>query len=89
MSITSERGKLALSGEEEYLPSHLFPKSNEDTWVTCRGSSIIIFDPDAPENTQPVWKWTQEDKYGTGHVPKGCRIRVLHGWVKISTSAPD
>ncbi|KAG5302373.1 hypothetical protein I7I48_02708 [Histoplasma ohiense] len=88
MSMTSERGKLALSGQEEYLPSHLFPKAEEDTWVTGRGTLIVVFDPDAPENTIPVWKWREVDKYGTGRVPKGCRVKVLHGWVKMSTSAP-
>lgn len=69
------------------MPSHLFPPKDVDIWVTDRGTLIMIFDPNAAEGSPPLWEWTKETEYGTGHVPKGCRIKILHGWVTMSTSA--
>jgi hypothetical protein len=84
-----KRGERALSGKEEYLPSHLFSKTDEEVWVIGRGSLITVYDPDAPEGTPPVWEWNNETEYGKYCVPKGYRIRVLHGWVRMSTSGQD
>lgn len=77
-------GDLALSGEEEYLSAHLFPALEEDVWITTRGSLILVFDPGKPQDI--IWKWDRVDEYTTDRVPKGCRIKVLHGWVRMSTS---
>jgi hypothetical protein len=82
-----QRGEKALSGEEEYLPSHLFTTTDKEYWIKARGSLIVVFDPKIPEYS--IWEWTNENEYGPWtHVPVGCRVKVLHGWVTMSTSAP-
>jgi hypothetical protein len=83
------RGERALRGEEEYLSSHLFPKTDEEIWIIARGTLITVFDPSATENTTPAWEWDEETVYGRFCVPKGYRIRVLHGWIRMSTSGQD
>ncbi|KMU89683.1 hypothetical protein CIHG_07490 [Coccidioides immitis H538.4] len=52
------------------------------------GRSLIrVFDPKAPDDAEPVWEWTKEVEYGTGRVPKECRVKVLHGWYKLHPKA--
>ncbi|KAG5926925.1 hypothetical protein E4U42_002801 [Claviceps africana] len=82
------RGDLALSNTEEYLPSHLFPAVTENRWVKGRGTLILVFNPEADDNTIPYWEWTSVDVDSEWQlVPAGHKIKVLHAWVKISTSA--
>lgn len=74
-----------MSGVEEYLPSYLSPPLDNDVWITARGTLIMVFDP---EKQKTVWEWTDEKEYGNTRVSKGFRVKVLHGWVRMSTSAP-
>ncbi len=85
-----QRGSKALEGIEERLPSHLFPATDGDRWLKGRGALIMIFDPEAPPETEPYWKWTDVQKDCDWQiVPKTYRIKILDAWVKISSSDPE
>jgi surface antigen len=84
-----QRGQVALNGQEEYLPSHLFNAADEDRWMIVKGTLITVFDPKASDGSKVVWEWKDEKNYGIVQVTKGFRVSVLNGYVKMSTSAPD
>ena len=55
--------------------------------IRCRGTEILIWDPEDPEAPEKIWKWTRVNEYGSRTVPKGYKVRVLDGWVTMSTAA--
>lgn len=80
-------GDAALEGKEEYLPSHLFDPVDHDRWITGKGTLIMVFDPKAAENTSPFWEHEKTTEEGKSRVPKGFKVKVIDGSVKMTKSA--
>lgn len=86
--MSEQRGDKALRGEEEYLSLHTFDVVDHDRWITGRGTLITVYDPNAADNSKPYWEHENTTEEGKNLVPKGFKVRVIDGSVKMTKSAP-
>lgn len=73
--------------EDDYIQVKgvkLFPAVDDERKITCKGKSIIVYDPNAPMDTEPSWQHHSATEYGTGIVPKGYVVRVIGAFVKFT-----
>ena len=47
----------------------------------------MVFDPKAAKNTSPYWEHENTTEEGKCHVPKGFKVKIIDGRVKMTKSA--
>ena len=47
----------------------------------------MVFDPEAAQNTTPFWEHEKPTEEGKSRVPKGYKVKVIDGSVKMTKSA--
>jgi len=83
--MSKKVGDIALEGKrQEYMRGHIFDAVDYDRKVTCRGSLITIFDPKAPKDSEPYWKYKNTATDVEHLVPAGLEVEVLDGWAMLT-----
>jgi hypothetical protein len=63
-----QTGATALVGKLEFINAHIFEAVDHDRKITGKGTSIMCYDPEADETSEPLWQHTSvTDKF----VPAG------------------
>jgi hypothetical protein len=82
--MSGKVGDIALQGKREYIRGHIFDAVDYERTILCRGSLITVFDPKAPKDSEPRWKYTDTAKDAEHSVPPGFEVEVLDGWVRLT-----
>lgn len=61
---------------------------DHNRWIIGRGTLITVYDLNIAENSKPYWKHENTTEEGKSLVPKGFKVRVIDGSVKMTKSAP-
>ncbi|KAF8850248.1 hypothetical protein BDZ45DRAFT_204755 [Acephala macrosclerotiorum] len=78
-------GDVAIEEEQqEYYRGHIFDAADHDRTITCRGTLIIIYDPNAAKGTTPYWKYKVPTQDAEHDVPAGYEVKVIDAWVKLT-----
>ena len=78
-------GDIALEGKrQEYIRGHIFDAVDYERKLKCRGSLITVFDPKAPKDSAPHWKYKDRAKDAEYSVPPGFEVEVINGWVMLT-----
>jgi len=78
--MSDKTGAKALVGKSEFINAHIFEAVDHDRKITGKGTSIMCYDPEADETSEPLWQHTSvTDKL----VPAGHEVEVLGATVKF------
>lgn len=78
---STQRGVKALSGEEhEHFKLWLFGADQNERKISCRGESIIVYDP-SKEEEDAYWEGENITINTEAVVPAGHVVRVINAWV--------
>jgi hypothetical protein len=82
--MSKKVGDIALGGGTEYIRGHIFDAVDYERKLICKGSLITVFDPKAPKDSAPYWKYKNIAKEAEHSVPPGFEVEVLNGWVVLT-----
>jgi len=78
----SQKGEVALRGEDEFLRIWLFREATVDRRIRARGESIMVYDP-SKENEPAYWLRENISVDDECVVPAGYVVRVIKAWIKF------
>jgi len=84
-----KKGETALSGEKhEYFNVWLFGESSTERKISCRGKSIMVYDP-AKEDEEAYWAGDNIASNTEVTIPAGYVVRVIKAWVVFIDSQAE
>jgi hypothetical protein len=78
-----QTGANALAGNSEFINAKIFEPADYDRKITGGGKSIMCYDPEADETSEPLWAY-QNTSITDESVPAGYRVRVISATVKFT-----
>jgi hypothetical protein len=78
-----QTGAKALAGNSEFINGKIFEPADYDRKITGKGKSIMCYDPEADETSEPLWEY-QDTPITDEPVPAGYEVRVISATVKFT-----
>jgi hypothetical protein len=78
-----QTGAKALVGKSEFINAKIFEAVDYDRKITGKGKSIMCYDPEADETSEPLWEY-ENTSITDEPVPAGHEVRVLSATVKFT-----
>jgi len=79
----SKTGAEALAGKSELINIKIFGAVDYDRTITGSGKSIMCYDPEADETSEPLWEY-ENTSITDKSVPAGYKVRVIGATVKFT-----
>ncbi len=78
-----QTGVKALAGKSEFINMKIFEAVDYDRKITGKGKSIMCYDPEADETSEPLWEY-ENTSITDEPVPAGHKVRVIGATVKFT-----
>jgi len=81
--MSEKSGAKALAGKPEFINGKIFEPVDYDRKITGKGKSIMCYDPEADETSEPYWEY-ENISITDEPVPAGYEVRVISATVKFT-----
>jgi hypothetical protein len=78
-----QTGAKALSGKSEFINFNIFEAVEYDRKITGKGKSIMCYDPEVDETSDPLWEY-ENTSITDKLVPAGYEVEVKGATVKFT-----